>query len=95
MKSRPNPFLRSAALAASIVLCLGQAAHAETYFWDNNSTTAGFGTAGNTWGTDAFWTTDFSGAFGVAGTSAPIITDDLNFGTTSLALAAGTVSISG
>ncbi len=43
MKSRPNPFLRSAALAASIVLCFGTAANAGTLYWDGN----GAGAAGN------------------------------------------------
>ncbi|TAE77911.1 MAG: PEP-CTERM sorting domain-containing protein [Verrucomicrobia bacterium] len=95
MKSRSNPFLRSALLAACIVICHDHVAFAGSYYWDNNSTTSGFGAAGGTWGTDAFWTLDSSGAFGVAGISNPLITDDLNFGSSTLGLAAGTVAITG
>ncbi len=91
---RPSPrFHRSVALSATLVLCLGQAAHAAVYYWDpNGSGAAGFGTAGGTWGTDAFWNTDILG--GAAGTisNATITTaDDVNFGT-STGLAAGTVN---
>ena len=78
-----------------LLAALPQAAHAATYYWDNNSITAGFGTAGGTWGTDAFWSTDDSGANSPAVTS-PTTSDDLNFGAGSLlGLAAGTVSVTG
>ena len=43
MKPSRNPFLRSASLAASIILTLGQAARADIF--DNNDTAAGFGVA--------------------------------------------------
>lgn len=53
MKSRPNPFLRSASLAASIVLCLGQAASAGILTWDGSDTSASGAQGGTgTWDTD-------------------------------------------
>ncbi len=50
MKSRHNPFVRSAALAASIVLCLGQAASAGILTWDGSDTlTSGAQGGAGTW----------------------------------------------
>lgn len=55
MKNRPNPFLRSAALAASIFVGLAASAQAQTnYFWDFNGATTGTGGAGN-WSTTNTW----------------------------------------
>jgi autotransporter-associated beta strand protein len=55
MKSKSNPFLKSAALAASIVLTLGQAASAADFYWDfNGATTTATGGAGN-WSTASTW----------------------------------------
>ena len=86
-RSLPFPVL---ILAGTIV---SQSAQAATYYWDNNGTIAGFGTAGSTWGTDAFWTTDASGVASPSATST--LVDDVNFGSATLALAAGTVGVSG
>jgi fibronectin-binding autotransporter adhesin len=50
MKNRPNPFLRSAALATSIVLCVGTAAHAGSLTWDGSDTvTTGAQGGAGTW----------------------------------------------
>lgn len=70
-------------------------ASATTYYWDNNSTTSGFGTASGTWGTDAFLTTDSTGVFGVAGITSPTTADALNFGNGATVLATGTVNVTG
>ncbi len=55
MKPKFNPFLLSASLAASIVVCFGQVAHADTFTWDANAgasgQTDGAGTWSNTTGT--------------------------------------------
>jgi autotransporter-associated beta strand protein len=53
MKSRPNRFLRPAALAASIVLCLGQAAFAAIITWDSNTGATGAQDGGGNWTTNA------------------------------------------
>ena len=45
MKPRSNPFLRSAALAASIVLCFGASVQAANFYWDGG--TADIGTNGD------------------------------------------------
>ena len=87
IRSLPFPALILAGVVAS------QPAQALTYFWDNNNTTAGFGTAGGVWGTDAFWTTSATGVAVPSFTSTLI--DDLNFGSATSGLAAGTVSING
>jgi fibronectin-binding autotransporter adhesin len=50
MKKKCNPFLRSAALATSIFLTLGQAASAANYYWD---TTTGSWAAGDNWSDNA------------------------------------------
>ena len=50
-------------LAGSLLALLSAlSAHADTLYWDPNTTTAAFGTGG-TWGTNAFWTADSTGAF--------------------------------
>ena len=86
----------SAALLLTVVLT-GPAAFAATYYWDNNGTNAGFGTAGGTWAapTVSQWSSDGTG---VATPGASITTatgDALNFGNGGTGLAAGTVTISG
>jgi autotransporter-associated beta strand protein len=55
MKSRPNPFLSTAAFAASFFVGLAASAQAQTnYFWDFNGVTTGTGGAGN-WSTVNTW----------------------------------------
>ena len=67
-----------------------------TYYWDTDGSTAGFGDTAGTWGSDAFWSTDSTGA---SATANPAITsvDRINFGTASLALGstASAVGVSG
>ena len=82
-------------LAASV-------AQAATYYWDNNTTTAGFGTAGGTWSSagSTLWNNDLLGgsvgAPNTLGTSITTTTSDaLNFGTATAGLAAGTITVSG
>ena len=59
------PFALASAIAAMLTM---QAAHAVNYYWDTNSTTAGFGSANGTWDSSvsANWTTD-----DVTGVAAP------------------------
>ena len=68
------------------------------YYWDNNSTTAGFGTAGGTWvaPTVSQWSTDGTGV-AVPGASVTTATTDTseNFGSGATGLAAGTITVSG
>ncbi len=54
MKNRSNPFLRTAALAVSIILSFGHSSYAAEFFWDVNGDTAGTGGTGN-WSTANLW----------------------------------------
>ena len=80
----------AAALAARIA---ASTAIAATYYWDANSTTAGFGTAAGTWGTEAFWTVTATGGSPHSAVTAPLATDVVNFGAASLNYGNGTVEI--
>jgi autotransporter-associated beta strand protein len=77
-----------------LLAALPQASRAATYYWDNNSIAAGFGTAGGTWGSSANWSTDDSGL--VTTTAYTTTTSDgINFGAGVTGLGAGTVAITG
>lgn len=104
MKSKPT--LRSyLALAGSSLLAISSAS-ASIYYWDNNGSTAGFGTATGTWdsagtlgsGTQG-WGTDVTGLIAPTGTITTLntnsTTDALNFGTATAGLAAGPITVSG
>jgi len=72
---------------------------AATYYYDNDSSTAGFGTAGGTWaaptpGPIPGWTTDATGA-SIPASITTLTTDTLNFGNGATGLAAGTITLSG
>ena len=98
MKTRTRVTARRASLiliaVAVLALAAVQSARAATYYWDTNDTTAGFGTAGGTWGTNAYWSTSNAGTATPTVTS-PTIGDDLNFGNTTTGLAAGTIAVFG
>lgn len=71
-----------------------------TYYWDNNGSTAGFGTAAGTWAAPTTGTTSQGWSSNASGTAVPSTVtattgDELNFGGTSNGLAAGTIGISG
>ena len=86
-------------LAALLACSIAPSAFAAIYYWDNNGTNAGFGTAGGTWAVPTVgnastgWSTS-SGGTVVLGKVTINAADDLNFGTASLALGAGTVTTS-
>ena len=91
----------TAALAA-LLAQLTLPAQAATYYWDNNTTTSGFGNAGGTWSSagSTLWNNDSAGGSAgspnTLGTSITTTTADaLNFGTTANALGAGTITLSG
>ena len=79
-------------------LCLSAAvvfhSSAETYYWDANGSTAGFGIASGTLGTDAWLSTDASGTTAPS-VSATTAGDALNLGTIASPIGAGTLSVSG
>jgi autotransporter-associated beta strand protein len=75
--------------------------HAETYYWDSNDSTSGFGTAGGTWAApttnDATqgWSTSSAGTNAMSGNTTTTTSDGLNFGTASDQLGTGTINVSG
>lgn len=82
--------------AASLLLATAVMSPAAgmTNYWDNNGDSSGFGTAGGTWGLDANWSADATGA-SVPGVTATTEVDDLFFGTSENGLGAGTVAVDG
>jgi len=94
-----HSFARAAALASALLAAPGL--HAVTYYWDNNGSTGGFGTAGGTWAApttnDATqgWSTSSTGVNAMSGNTTTTTADALNFGTSTNGLAAGTITVSG
>jgi hypothetical protein len=98
-------------LARGIALLVGgaflaPAAHAATYYWDNNGTNPGYGTAGGTWAEPTIgdatqgWSTSNTGVLlpaTITTLSTNATTDALNFGvaTAGNGLGAGTITVSG
>lgn len=86
-------------LAVFAVALTPQMAQAATYYYDNDSDTLGFGTAGGTWavptpGPIPGWTTDATGA-SVPGSVTTTTSDPINFGNGATGLGAGTITLSG
>ena len=92
MKKSRN--LAGSIAALLFITALPQAARAANYYWDTNGATAGFGSAGGTWGTDTNWSTDDSGAISPTVIS-PTTSDNLNFGFGVTGLGTGTVGVTG
>lgn len=101
--SRNRRFLQGSALVATGISCLIAAPvslQAATYYWDNDGTTAGFGTASGTWAAPTTgdvtqgWSTD-SGGIVVPGSVTTTTSDSLYFGTDTLGLGSGTINVSG
>lgn len=91
--------LLAAAVTALVVVSAPQWAEAATYYYDTDSDTPGFGTAGGIWATPTpgpipGWTTDATGA-SVPGSVTTTISDPINFGNGATGLGAGTISLSG
>lgn len=88
---------------ATLALLLDvSAATADVLYWESNDDTAGFGTASGTWAAPtggtatAGWSLDSTGATVVNGNSVTTtVGDQLNFGTDTLGLGAGTINVSG
>ena len=99
MKSRLLSTARlSFPLATAISALLStHSAQAVAHFWDNNSTTTGFGNAGGTWGTSALWTLTSGGGAPHSGVTLISTSDQANFGTDTAGngLGGGTINVSG
>jgi hypothetical protein len=100
MKTELKCGLSGVICKVAVLACsIASSALAATYYWDNNGTNAGFGTAGGTWAVptagnaSSGWSTNSGGTF-LPGNVTTTSADDLNFGTASLALGAGTITIS-
>src|ERR1035437_2453322 len=87
------------ALMVFAATLIPQPAEATTYYYDNDSSTNGFGTAGGAWeaptpGPIPGWTTDATGA-SVPGSITTTTSDPINFGNGATGLGAGTITLSG
>lgn len=88
-----NQKMQQAVLASAAVMALAGSVQAVPYYWDSNSTAAGFGSTNGTWGTSTFWSTDSAGTSATANT-AITASDDVHFGTASAGYTGGrTVTI--
>ncbi len=89
-----------AELVALLTLFAAPAAFAATYYWDNNGSTNGFGTAAGTWADPTIgdatqgWSTDATG-LSVPGNVTTTTSDDVFFGNFPNGLAAGNITVSG
>lgn len=86
-----------AALVPAVSLLTTHRAEAINYFYDNDSSTPGFGTAGGSWlaptpGPTPGWTTDGTGSV-VPGSVTTLTTDTVNFGNGATGLGAGTITV--
>lgn len=68
--------------ASSASLLFSHSAKAAEYWWDSNTTNAGFGNTTGTWGSSAFWNDNSSGGSGTF-TTATTSSDTVNFGNAS------------
>ena len=100
MKPSAFSLFRCSLFVFGIVAAASQS-QAATFYWDNNGTSAGFGNAGGTWaedstsgGTSARWKTDPYGLVSGSATQATGNADIFHFGTNTLGLGAGTITVS-
>jgi len=91
---RPTLLDRALVGVLAIGLLIANQAQAALYYWDANGTTAGFGTAGGTWGASGSISTSAGGTL-TPGSTLTTSSDTLNFGGVSGTgtLLAGTVAV--
>ncbi|MGL4421397.1 MAG: beta strand repeat-containing protein [Gemmataceae bacterium] len=94
----PLMVLLRLAFALLIVVDITPAANAQTYYWDTNSDSGGFGGASGIWGPapggSTNWSTSSTGDV-IPGTVITTTSDTLHFGTSTDALGAGTITVGG
>ncbi|MDA3923629.1 MAG: autotransporter-associated beta strand repeat-containing protein [Kiritimatiellae bacterium] len=87
--------MKKSVLTGTVILTLTAAtlcSYGTTNYWDNNGSTAGFGTAGGIWGSEGKWSGDSNGISTPAVTNTTAF-DDLFFGTATNGLATGIVTV--
>jgi hypothetical protein len=79
------------------LLLSATSAQAATYYWDEDQTTAGFGTAAGTWADPTVdkWSLDATGAATAEASYTTVNGDSLYFGTDTAALGSGTIAVTG
>jgi autotransporter-associated beta strand protein len=96
----PHPLALGAACLLALLVVLPHA-HAATYYWDSNDSTAGFGTAQGTWAApttnDATqgWSLSSAGTNVMSGSNTTTTSDTLWFGSSTANLSTGTITVSG
>lgn len=85
----------------SVVLATAGVSNATTFYWDQNGATGGYGVGTGTWAEDntapgpGRWTTSNNGTLAGSVTQTTGSGDSFNFGTATLGLSAGTITVSG
>ena len=97
MKFNSRSLLGCTAFALALT---APAVQAVTYYWDNNGTTANFGTAAGTWAAPTIGSATQGWSTSTTGATLPVdvttlAADVLNFGNGSTGLAAGPITVSG
>lgn len=98
MKPRRLSALRlSFPLAAALAALFTNSALAATYYWDQNAATTGFGAGTGTWTnpTVSRWSTNSSGTATPGASITTAIGDPLNFGTDTVGLGTGSITVTG
>ncbi|HEX7261060.1 MAG TPA: hypothetical protein VF258_04540, partial [Luteolibacter sp.] len=100
MKPKHSSLFLASCIAPIFCALSAPLAQAATYYWDNDGTTAGFGTATGTWAAPTTgsasqgWSTDGTGGT-LPGSVTTATTDITNFGNGATGLASGTITVSG
>ena len=101
-RRRSGPLATAVAFTAAAMIAVfsGPAAFAGVYYWDNDGSAAGFGTAAGTWAAPTTGSATQGWSLDTAGTTLPVdyttlTTDTINFGNGATGLAAGTITVSG
>ena len=94
-----KPAILTCGIAAMLAISAfaPQSARAVIYYWDENGTAAGFGTASGTWNStgSSTWNTVSDGTTGPIVSTTTTGSDALNFGNGATGLGTGTITVSG
>lgn len=100
MKPHRKTLLVASSAAITFILA-SLSTQAATFYWDGNTSTAGFGTAGGTWSSQSVtsgagrWVSSATGIVSGSASQTTSTADTFNYGTATVGLASGTITIRG